>query len=358
MKKIFKFLMVIALLAFVRPVNAEVVNADNEGLFRADYSITVNDKMEGSGFVAGNTVNINNEVDGILFGAGNFVNVTSKCDYMFVGGNAVNINGGEFTDGFIAGQAVEIRDVKAARDLYVAGSNIKITGNVGRNLFIAGSDVVIDGVINGNVYIDATNITINSYTNINGNLKYNEDAELTVSKEAVIGSKSTYKSNNSVNYTGEDTMKGMIINKLLNTLFNYLNMLVVGLLMVLIIPRLFTKLREIDNNRLLPSFAWGLLILVAVPVAVLVLLFSYIGMSAAFVVMALYGILVYIATIFSTFKITSAILKEKVKNPYLVLLIGLTCLYLIKLLPFVGGLISFALICLGLGLLTNIIKRK
>ncbi len=358
MKRIFKILMVIALIAFIKPVSADVTRINN-GLMQADYSITVNDKMEGSGFVAGNTVNISNEVDGILFGAGNVINVNSTSDYMFVAGNAVNINASSFKDGFFAGTNVEINDVNVARDLYVAGSNVKITGSVGRNLFIAGSDVVIDGAINGNVYIDATSITINSNTNITGNLKYNEDAEITMSKDSVIGSKSTYKNTSSgLGFYEGKSLTNVIINKLVNTLFDLLNILVVGLLMVLLIPKLFTKIREIDNNRLLPSFAWGLLILVAVPVLALILMITYVGISCGFVVIALYGVLVYIASILSTFKITSAILKDKVKNPYLVLLIGLTCLYLIKLIPFVGGLVSFACLCLGLGLLTNIIKRK
>ena len=128
--------------------------------------------------------------------------------------------------------------------------------------------------------------------------------------------------------------------------------------MVLIIPSLFKKLREIEANRLLPSFAWGLLILIAVPIVALIALITYVGVSAGIIATVLYGVLVYISTILSTYVITSLILKDKVKNPYFILLIGLPCLYVIKLIPFLGGLISFAMICLGLGLLTNLIKRK
>lgn len=360
MKKIIKLLMVIALVAFINPMICYAdVQGDNKGLFRADYSITVTDKMEGSGFVAGNTVNINNEVDGILFGAGNFVNISSKSDHLFAAGNSVNINESTFNDGFVAGQIIEINDVNASRDLYVAGQKIKVTGNVGRNLFIAGTDVVIDGVINGNVYVDATTITINSYTDIKGNLKYNDDTEITISKDANIGSKTTYKSNsNSYNVDGKQAILSVFASKLLDTVLGLLNILVVGFLMALLIPSLFNKLKEIAPNRLLPSFAWGLLILVAVPVIALIAMITYIGVSAGFVALAIYGVLVYISSIISVYTITSMILKDKVKNTYLVLLIGLACLYVIKLIPFIGGLVSFAVLCLGLGLLTNLIKRK
>ena len=81
MKKIFKILMVIALVCFVSPsiCHAEVAKVNN-GLIQADYSITVNENMEGSGFVAGNEVTVNNKVDGILFAAGNVVNMDSLLD--------------------------------------------------------------------------------------------------------------------------------------------------------------------------------------------------------------------------------------------------------------------------------------
>lgn len=367
MKRIFKFLLVIALVVFIKPM---VVSADDilispsssvantSGLFRADYTITVNDKMEGSGFVAGNVVTINNEVDGILFTAGNLVNVTTKSDYLFAAGSAVSVSDATFKDGFVAGSEVKLNNVQIARDLYAAGSNITVTGTVGRNLFVSGDNVVIDGAINGDVYVDATTLIINSNSVITGKITYNDDAETTISKDAVIGSKTTYKNpSRDVSIDAKSLTTTVIVNKLLNTLTNLLNILVVGLLMVLLIPRLFEKLSEIEANRLLPSFAWGLLILVAAPVIALIALFTFVGISAGILIGVLYGVLIYLSTIFSTYVITKLIFK-KVKNPYLILLIGLPIVYIIKLVPFLGGLLSFALLCLGLGLLTNIIKRK
>ena len=367
MKRIFKILMVIALVAFIKPM---VVNADDilispsssvsntSGLFRADYSITVNDKMEGSGFVAGNVVTVNNEVDGILFTAGNLVNVTTKSDYLFAAGSAVTINDAVFKDGFVAGSEVKLNNVQITRDLYATGSNITVTGTVGRNLFIAGDNVIIDGAINGDVYVDATTLVINSNSIINGKITYNEEAETTISKDAVIAKKSTYKNaSRDASIDTNSLTSTVIINKLINTLTNLLNTLVVGLLMILLIPRLFEKLSEIEARRLLPSFAWGLLILVVAPIIAIIALFTYVGIATGILLGILYGLLIYLSTIFSTFVVTKLIFKN-VKNPYLILLIGLPIVYVIKIVPFLGGLTSFVLLCLGLGLLTNIIKRK
>ena len=362
MKKILKIFMVLTLFAFVKPMvcQADVLDlTDNQsGLFRADNSITVTDKMEGSGFVAGNIVTVNNEVDGMLFTAGNMVNVSSKSDYLFAAGSSVNVTDAEFKDGFVAGSEVKL-NVNALRDLYAAGSTVNFNGAVGRNLFVAGETVTIDGTINGDLFVDATNLVINSNTVINGKLTYNEDAKTIFSKDAIVTSKNTYKSTSrSVEIDTKSLNRTALISKLISRLMSFLNILVVGLLMILLIPKLFNKLKEIEANRLLPSFAWGLLILAATPVVAIIAMFTYVGIATGILVGVLYGVLVYISSIFSTFVITKLILKDKVKNPYLILLIGLACLYVIKLIPFVGGLVSFACLCLGLGLLTNIIKRK
>ena len=356
MKKIFKILMVIALVLLINPVigHAEV----NKDLFKADYDITVNEEMDGSSFIAGNSVAINNKINGILFGAGNTVNVNGESEYAFVAGNIINLNGSSFKDGFVAGQMIEINDANVLRDLYVAGQNIKITGSVGRNLFVAGSDVVIDGVINGDVYVDATNLTINSDAVIKGKLKYNEDTKEIISKDASIGYTETYKNKTNTEVDAKASLGSIILNKVINTLLNLLNILVVGLLMVLLIPNLFKKLKELEANKLLPSFAWGLLILIVLPIIALILMITYIGVATSIISIVLYFVLMYISTILSTYYVTSLLLKDKVKNPYLVLLIGLSCLYIIKLIPFIGGLTTFAMICLGMGLITNLIKRR
>ncbi len=357
MKKIYKIFMVLALVIFICPLTTKAYTQD--GLFRADYDVTVNDEMQGSGFIAGNTVAINNKINGILFGAGYTVNVTGESDYAFVAGNILNIKGASFKDGFIAGQIIKVENVNAIRDMYIAGQKINLTGNVGRNLYVAGEDVVIDGVIAGNVYVDSSNITINSNAVINGKLVYNEDSKVVISKDANLNSKETYKNKSaSIEVDPKVSFGSTIISKLIDTATSLLNILAVGLLMVLLIPALFKKLKEIEANRLLPSFAWGLLILIAVPIVSLIAIITYVGISTGIIATVLYGVLVYISTIISAYTVTSLILKDKVKNPYLVLLIGLSCLYIIKLIPFLGGLTTFAFICLGLGLLTNLIKRK
>ena len=352
MKKILSLLLI--LFAF----SATSVYADvNKDLVKAGDSVSVNEKMNGTSFVAGQTVTVDNQIDGILFAAGNTVNVGSLSDYAFVAGANLNVTNAKFKDGWLAGSVVNLSNSTVERDLYAAGQTITIDSTIGRNAFLAGQDIVIKAPINGDVYIDAETITVESGVVIDGRFKYNEDAKLNISKDATVSRVEAYK-NVSVNVDTEKSLGQVIVARILDTLFSFLNLLVVGLLMILLFPRLFKKMKEIESNKILPDIAWGLLVLIAAPIAAVLLMFTMVGLSTGLIVIGIYVLLAYLATIISSYKLSSLLLGNKIKNDYLLLIIGLVAVFIIKLIPFVGGLASFILLCLGLGLTLSLYKRK
>lgn len=350
MKKFFSLILI--LLSFT----ATTVFADvNKDLFKANDSVVVSEEMNGTGFVAGNNISVDKKVNGMLFAAGNTVNIKSPSDYAFAAGNMVNLDNASFKDGFIAGTTVDIKNTNIERDLYAFGTKINLTSNVGRNAFIAGSDIVIDSVIDGDLYVDANNITINSNAIVNGKFKYNDDAKIVISKDATLPRVEAYKS---LNINTKKSSTQIFVSKIMDRVFSLLNMLVVGLLMVLLFPRIFKKIKEVENNKLLANVAWGLLVLIAVPVVSIMLMFTMVGVSAGLIVLGLYVLLAYISTIIASYKLSSLVLGNKIKNDYLLLIIGLVSVTIIKLIPFIGGLASFILLCLGLGLSLSLYKRK
>ena len=352
MKKLFSLLLI--LFAF----SATSVYADvNKDLVKAGDSVSVNEKMNGTSFVAGQTVTVDNQIDGILFAAGNTVNVGSLSDYAFVAGANLNVTNATFKDGWLAGSVVNLSNSTVERDLYAAGQTITIDSTIGRNAFLAGQDIVIKAPINGDVYIDGQNITIESGVVIGGKLKYNEDANIVISKDATAPRVEAYK-NIDANIKTEKSLGETIVAKVLDALLSFLNLLVVGLLMMLLLPKLFKKIKEIESNKILPDLAWGLLVLIAAPIVAVLLMFTMVGLSTGLIVIGVYVLLAYLATIISSYKLSSLLLENKIKNDYLLLIIGLAAAFIIKLIPFVGGLVSFLLLCLGLGLTVSLYKRK
>ncbi len=348
MKKYFKILLV--LIMFI----AMPVFASSNDLFRAEDSVSVNEDLNGSSFIAGNNVDVDSKVNGILFSAGNQVSTAGESEYAFVAGNFVKLNSQKFIDGFIAGNIVDIKDVEVQRDLYVAGTSITYAGNTGRNVFIGGSTVTIKGTVKGNLTVYAENITIDSNAEINGTLKYSSDSKVNISKSAKVGYTEVEEAKNSTSLK-----TSTFASKITDSLFSLMNVLVIGLLMMLIIPKVFEKIAKQDEKSLLTNLGFGAVTLIAIPIAALILITTLIGMSTGFVLLGLYFICMYISTVFTSYYLSNMILKKKIKNKYLIYLIGAVALTILKLIPFVSVLVSICTLCLGLGLvITMLFNRK
>lgn len=350
MKKFFKILLILIAFSFTS------VHAASTDLFRTNDNVLVEENLAGSGFVAGNKIDLKADIDGILFAAGNSATISGKSDYAFIAGNIVKVDGASFRDGFIAGSDISISNSKIERDLYVAGNIINITNNIGRSAYVTGNDITIDGVINGDLHVEGNVITINSNTIINGRLSYNEDATITLSKDAkVLGETTKIKSNNNFESNFKIATFG---SKLLDAFTSFLNMLVIGLISILLFPSLFKKIKEIENKKLFASFGFGLLTLIVCPIAALFIMITIAGFSLGLILLVLYFIGVYVSTILSAYKLSNLAFGNKIKNDYLLMIVGLLIVSLIKLIPIIGGLCSFILLCLGLGIVVNLIFQR
>ncbi|MBO6195486.1 MAG: hypothetical protein J6O56_03965 [Bacilli bacterium] len=347
MKKYFKVLLV--LIMFI----AMPVFASSNDLFRAEDNVSVNENLNGSSFIAGNNVDVDSKVNGILFSAGNQVSTAGESEYAFVAGNFVKLDSQKFIDGFIAGNIVEIKDVEVQRDMYVAGSTVTYAGNTGRNLFIGGSTVTIKGIVKGDLTVYAENITIDSNAEINGTLKYSSDSKVNISKNAKVGYTEIEEVKNNTSIKAQ-TFK----SKITDSLFSLMNILVIGLLMMLIIPKVFEKIAKQDEKSLLTNLGFGAVSLIAAPIAALILITTLIGMSTGFVLLGLYIICIYISTVFTSYYLSNMILKNKVKNKYLIYLIGAVALTVLKLIPFVSILTTICTLCIGLGLIVNLLFNR
>ena len=88
------------------------------------------------------------------------------------------------------------------------------------------------------------------------------------------------------------------------------------------------------------------------------LMFSSLFVSVGVIGGIVYGILVYIANIFSAYSLTK-ILDEKLfkknMNSYLLMIIGLFIIYVLSAIPYIGGFISFISLIFGLGIVGNMI---
>lgn len=350
-KKIYAiFLVLIATLSIT-------VNAKTDNAFYSDDSVSVKNSINTTSFVAGNNVDVSSTVDGLNFIAGNNVNVSSTQDYAFIAGNIITLNNVSAKDAFIAGSLIKVNS-SIIRDLYVAGETIVVNSDISRNLYAGGENITINSIIDGNVNLAASKITIGENAIINGNLTYNDDAEININKSATIKSTKTYKTNNA-EIEKDINPVTVILSTISAKLMSFISILAISLLLIALNKKVFKEITKIkkDASTIITNVAIGFAVLCGLPIAAIILLFTVIGLPISIISLMLYGILIYLSITPTAYYFGNLLLKNKIKNEYLQFTIALLVIYILKILPFIGGLIGFISLCFGLGVYTTLLNK-
>lgn len=348
MKKISKYLVII-FLCFIFSIICVNAKSYTKDLFRYSDNLIVDEKLEGTAFLSGNSVNIEETIDGIGFIAGNDIKVSNDQKYLFLLGANITLNSNIEKDIFIAGETVDA-NATINRDSYVFGTTITLNGNYNRNTYIYGTSVELNGTYNGNIYISALNIKIDENAVINGTIKYNKDAIIEGLNDSV--KTKTYEANSTISF------KDYVIN----FITSYLHIAILAVVIVFINEKVFKKSLEQTKDLKAKNIAIlcgkGFLILIGVPIISFMLILSDLFISVGVIAAIIYGIIIYISNIFTAYFIANAIDKKylhKNMNTYLLVVVGLLIVYLLKLIPIIGGLISFICTLLGIGILGNML---
>lgn len=342
-KKVLLF--IVLLIGIIIPVSAKGTNN-----FNAGDEITLHDPIGATSFTAGNNVSMDSKVDGANFVAGRSLNLKSIQDIIFAAGQDVNLDNAETKDAFLAGSTVTVKQSKI-RDLYAAAETITVESDV-RNAYLGADSITINSKIDGNADLAAENITIGDNAKIIGTLKYPEEAKITISDSAQVAATKTYKSNSNKE---ESSLASTIMEKIIP----FITMLVTGLVLIALNKRNIKQIEEIEKTpaNIAKTIGIGLLFLIVVPIASIFGLITIIGIPLTIIALIVYGILIYLSAIPTAYYLGTWLLKDKINNKYLIFIIVLLLIYILKLIPVLGGWVTFLTLCLGLGIDTYLIKE-
>ncbi len=343
MKK--KIGIIIIMIALCFPI---MIYAKTENNIYAEEEINISEDIDATSFIAGNNVEVSSSVNGLSFVAGNNIEISNTQDYLFAAGNIITLDKVTSKDTFIAGSNIRVKESNI-RDLYAAGASVKVDSNIERNVYIGGEKVTINGVIGGNAKIEATTIVIGKDTVINGTLSYPQNANITIANEASIEMTKTYEA---TNVEVKVPWKNLILEKITS----YLSLLLIALLMIFLDKHILKAIKGEKKDLLsaLKNAGKGFIILVMSPVIILISMITIIGLPLGIIMALVYGIAIYLSMIPTSIFVGNWIFKKKFNNDYLLVTISLLIVYIMHLLPIIGGLVSFVSLILGLGLFANI----
>jgi len=306
--------------------------------------VIIETPIDGNAFIMGANVTIKSEIAGSAYILADTVTIEGGSIYnsLYVCANTIIINGIVYDLYAIADTITIGSDGYIYRDSHSISDKIEILGAIGRNATLTTSNITFT-----NSDESETNHGI-----IYGNLNYYSNNSFDIDESYVEGEVSFNKVDSS-EYIKTETAFDYV-----SSFATYIACsLIIYLLVMWLSPKFIEKSKLLLNEKIGPVIGFGILSLLAIPFFATILLIIGITSKVAFALIALYVLLLIIASSLSIVGI-SGIVSDKAKLENKWQRFGIAgavagILWLLELVPILGGIIQFATVILGLGILTK-----
>lgn len=333
----------------INPISNDTTSEDNfkkSDVYLTGSNITIDYIVDGNLFVAADTVTINSQIGGDAFIFANkvivedqgyiFSNLFTTCQYVEIKGVVYDV--------YALSKNVSILDGYIYRDLKVLCDTLNITGTVGRNVFASCANILFNNEQDDN---SSTGV-------ISGNLNYSSKDEISIPEGAVSGE---------TNFTKEivntqDNFQDYLIE--IGTLIA--TVLIIWLLCLWITPKFLNNTNILITKKILPVVGIGLLTPIVAIIASIILFILGITSSIGFLTLGLLFILLGISKSIFIISINNLVCNklkiEKTIGIFGMLISTSVVLWLIALIPYIGGLVKFISVIIGLGMIIYSIPVK
>lgn len=346
-------------LAFVPRGGNTVVVAEpiSDDLYVAGGTVEVSGQIDGDVVAAGGTVTLSGPVTGGILATGGTVSIrgTTGRSIRAAAGN-LTVGGRVAADAVVAGGSITVEQAaEIGRDLVAAGGGVQVTGTVRRNAWLTGGTVTIGGGIDGDVEAHADRIVLLPTARINGTLRYSADQPIEMQAGAQVTGQ--------VTRVDRPSRPRLMISPAARFGFRFAGrvleavwLLAIGLILMAITPRGVQVVAERVRTRFGLSLLAGFVLVVAVPVAAVLLLVTIVGIPLAFVVMLLYAATLYPGQVFVSTWLGNALLRGlgrsgTATSPYVAVTVGVIVLVILVTIPFVGWIFRLLALFTGFGAL-------
>lgn len=315
-------------------------------------------------YLMGDNVTIDYVVDGNLFVMADTVTINSK-----IGGDAFimakTINVGDqayiFSNLFAMANSIDIKGV--VYDVYALSQNFTISnGYIYRDAKLCCNTININGTIGRNAFVSCSNINFNTDENdkgiIYGDLTYSTPSELSFDKNIVNGNV-TYKA---PKVSPEKSVREIVASYISDLGAFLAFVIIIWLVCLWLAPKFLNDTNKFVGKKTLNVLGTGLLTLIAVPISCIILLLLQLTAGISLLTVAIYILALIVAksifTIVANNYLCSKLNINKNTGIFGMLIVSGVIVWVISELPYVGGIVSFIISVLGLGVLVSAILPK
>jgi cytoskeletal protein CcmA (bactofilin family) len=362
------------LFAFVIPSHAIEVRKAEKGM-GSDITIAANETVDDTLMVFADSVNISGTITGDLIAFARSVDIQGT-----VQGNVIsfaqridipgNVNGdvlafaqslrmdGQFARSFWGfGQTVTIgKSIRLKEDAAMFASNAYINGDLGRDAMVYAGTLDVRGRIARDLLFRGGWLMVHNPSVIGRNL----DSRTPSVKEIKIDSGVLVQGKRIVQFEAAKPSRYRTLSFYTGQAFRICALFLLGLLLYWVAPRLRT-ITFSNIKATITSGGIGFLSAVAAPIAAILLAITLIGIPVALILLALWLLGLFLAKIVVAKWLGTVILGSRengLSSSLLPLFVGLLLVLIAVNLPYIGGVINFLLILIGLGALVIDLYRS
>lgn len=342
----------------------------------ADLVFGTNDKFDGITYAAAERITVDTPLPGDLICAGRKVVINQPID----------------GDVICAASDLTI-NAKVSGNIRSVGENVKIDSQVERNVMLAGADIVLGD----KTEIKGETVVASEFFESRGQylksvlgtfdraslfgkyaapIRFFASSENKDSLQVMPGAKLekdlTYTANQDIKISDQSEIKGQVIKKdwptkqtskkelivstIWKTILQIFMLLFVGLIAISLWPRATKDLLEKAEQKPVRVALKGLLLLITMPIAAFILIFTVVGLPLSLIIFVIWGLLLYLAKAVIGYWLGRKILP-RAKNNIWPLIVGVSALLIVMKVPVIGWWLGAAATWWGTGLIWRSFRK-
>jgi len=325
----------------------------NGSFYGASHNVDITGTINGDVNCAGQTIDISGDVHGDVLCAGQTINISGKVDgNIRVAGQSVNIGANVGKNISVVAQTLNLNgNAMVGSDLSFIGNMLTIDGSVGRDITGTAAAVQVNGQVGRNMSLTVNQLSFGGAARVNGTVDYSSNNDAFVSTGAVTG-----VLNQSAPKERERGRRILFGFSLVGFVYSLLAGLLAALALVLLMPQAIRITAHEAKNKFGWSLLVGFLANIITPIVIFALLFTVIGIPLSLLLLISWLVIMGFSWIIAAY-VVGSLLLAKLKNPIVVILIGMLVLVIVVWIPVLGFLVSLVAMWVGVGSILRVLQR-
>lgn len=333
----------------------------------AGGTVTVSDTVSGDVVVAGGNVFLRGAVLDDVRAAGGTLSISGNiAGDLLIAGGTITLEPDAIVGGSMAVSGGEIIIGGIVRGVFKsAGGKVTFNGTVEKDFEFNGGDLYLNGTINGTSVLAAHRIDVGGKAAIHGNIRYwTEKGEVIFGSALKNGATATFDTSLRTRFERPD-YKFLGFASFMAVLWYLMASFILIWLGQWLFGRVFKNAADTARAEPVRSLGYGFLYFAVVPIAIVVMFITVVGIPVGLIVLLFYGMLFALANVITALVGAHWLNTLRGFNwrPIQIILVALGLLVILKLLfaiPFLGWIVKVAAVFIAFGAMleqTGLLRR-